>query len=200
MLYKTIPFHSNTIQPMKTIEGKVYDKSGYEKIEDNILDKMESVISIVDNYAIIQAIFPGIERITKNNSYLKIISYGLKQAAKIYIIMILIYLKKFLLRISKINKLIKLVKIESRIVKIPGGKYKEWLSILKSEKIRSIIEIIGYINELMLNLTLVYKNVRFNKFFSRLMGIVSWIVNFYRNIDNEENENTVRGLEIRYGI
>lgn len=185
---------------MKTIEGKVYDKSGYEKIEDNILDKMESVISIVDNYAIIQAIFPGIERITKNNSYLKIISYGLKQAAKIYIIMILIYLKKFLLRISKINKLIKLVKIESRIVKIPGGKYKEWLSILKSEKIRSIIEIIGYINELMLNLTLVYKNVRFNKFFSRLMGIISWIVNFYRNLDNKENENTVRGLEIRYGI
>jgi hypothetical protein len=183
----------------------------YEQIEEHILDKLETILSYMDNFIAFQAIFPSLERKTKDMKIFKPINFVIKQIAKIYIIMILIYLKKFLLRLRKINKLLKIVKTEFSIIQrnflMKNANITEYhekfLTVLYTEKIKAIIEIVGYINDLVLNLSLVTKRFRLGRMMGKFVGFVSWVVNIYRLFKDvkqeEKNEVIIKELEIRFG-
>lgn len=184
----------------------------YEILEDKFLLKMESGLSYIDNLIAIQAIFPAIEKRTKNSKILKPLNFLIKQVAKVYIIMILIYMKRFLLRLRKINKLITLVKTESRIIKRNflmkdsniNEYHEKFLKVLYTEKIKAIIEIVGYLNDLLLNLSLVTKRFKLGKLMGKFVGFISWIVNMYRLCRDEsqdiKNENMIKELQVRFGV
>lgn len=126
--------------------------------------------------------------------------------------MILIYMKRFLLRLRKINKLITLVKTESRIIKRNflmkdsniNEYHEKFLKVLYTEKIKAIIEIVGYLNDLLLNLSLVTKRFKLGKLMGKFVGFISWIVNMYRLCRDEsqdiKNENMIKELQVRFGV
>lgn len=184
----------------------------YEILEESLLAKMESGLSYIDNLIAIQAIFPALEKKTKHIKILKPLNYIIKQVAKIYIIMILIYIKRFLLRLKKINKLIKLIKTESIIMKrnflISNSTideyHEKYLKVLYTEKIKSSIEIIGYFNDLLLNLNLVTKRFKLGRLMGKVVGFVSWVVNIYRlcrdESQDERNESVIKELQNKFEV
>lgn len=184
----------------------------YEMIEETILDKLETMLSYMDNFVAIQAVFPTLERRTKNSKIFKPINFLIKQVAKVYIVMILIYLKRFALRLRKINKLIKVVQTEFAIIQknflLKKSKITEYhekcLRILYMEKIKAIVEIIGYTNDLLLNLSLVTKRFKLGRLSGKFIGFVSWMVNIYRICKDEkqeiENEQVINEMQNRFNI
>lgn len=197
-------------------EFKKWNKRGdvlqYEKIEGIILDKLENMLSFMDNIIAIQAIFPSVAKKCNNIKVLKPVNYIIKQIAKIYIIMILIYLKRHLVRLRKINKLIKIIKVEYSIIEknylLRNDKVREYheksLNVLYTEKIKAVIEIVGYFNDLILNLSLVIKRFKLGKMINKLVGFISWIVNIYRVCRDEsgdaQNDRVVKELSNRFGV
>lgn len=201
---------SNDIENVRTFKKSMLDK--YEILEENILAKMESGLSYIDNFIAIQAVFPALEKKTKHIKFLKPLNYIIKQVAKIYIIMILIYIKRFLFRLKKINKLIKLIKTESIIMKrnflIKSSNvdeyHEKYLRVLYTEKIKSSLELVGYFNDLLLNLNLVTKRFKLGRLMGKFVGFVSWIVNIYRlcrdESQDEKNESVMKELQNKFEV
>jgi hypothetical protein len=192
--------------------------SAYESMEETVLDKLEVVLSYMDNFVAFQALFPSLELRTKNMKMFKPLNFLIRQIARIYIVMILIYLKRYLLRLRKINKLIKLVKIEFSIIRNnfvinkrmnANGRdmteyHEKCLRVLYVEKFKALVEIIGYFNDLVLNLSLVTKRVILGKVVGRFVGFVSWVVNLYRLCKDEKEETkndiVIKEMELRFGV
>lgn len=184
----------------------------YEEFEEKVLNKLEAWLSYMDNFVAIQAIFPSIEKRTKNSPLFRPLNFCIRQVAKIYIVMILIYLKRFLVRLRKINRLISVVKTEAAIIRgnflMKSSNVTEYhekcLRVLYTEKVKAIVEIVGYFNDLLLNLGLVLKRFRLGRMMRKTVGFISWIVNIYRLCRDErqdaKNDAFIRELQVRTGL
>lgn len=202
----------------RTVERKVDPQrkmsylEKYEELEEKLLEKLEEGLSYMDNFIAIQAIFPALERKTQNSKILKPFNFIIRQGAKIYIVMILIYLKRYLLRLAKLNKLIRILKTEFRIInrnfltRNPNttAYYNKCLQTLYTEKIKTIVELVGYSNDLLLNLSVIMKNFKLGRVMGKFVGFVSWIINIYRLCRDEgqdvKNETIIKDLQVRFGV
>lgn len=207
---------TKTTAPIKELAGDtgtLVEK--YEKVEDTVLNNLEYFLSYMDNFIAIQAIFPSFEKLMKKSPILRPFNVIIKQIAKIYIFMILIYLKKFIVKLRKINKLIRIVKLEYEIIeksfqafknlnptKKSSNYHEKCLNILYTEKAKAIIEIIGYFNDLILNFSLVSKRAKLGRFSGKIVGFISWLVNVYRlcrdEKSEEENEQRMKEIAVRF--
>lgn len=184
----------------------------YEEGEEMLLDKLEAVLSYMDNFVAIQAVFPSIERRTRDMKVMRPLNFILRQVAKIYLVMVLIYLKRFVLRLKKINRLIRIVQTEYSIMKrsflttsIKIDEYHErCLRVLYTEKAKAIIEIFGYANDLLLNLSLACKKFKLGRVMGKVVGFMSWVVSVYRLCSDdrrdEENRRVLQELELKFGV
>lgn len=184
----------------------------YEMLEETILQKLETWLSYMDNFVAVQAVFPSLERRTRDSAVFRPLNFCLRQVAKIYIVMILIYLKRFLLRLQRINRLIGVVKTEAAIIRgnflMKGSHVTEYhercLRVLYTEKVKAVVEIVGYANDLVLNLSLVTKRFRLGRALRKLVGFVSWMVNVYRLCRDEtqdaKNDAAMAEIEARVAV
>ncbi|KAG7822093.1 hypothetical protein KL928_000568 [Ogataea angusta] len=165
----------------------------YNSFETGLLANLESLVSLFDNFTMFQNVlsksrfaskFRGVEALLKNLS-------------KVYFIIILINLKNLIVKLIKLNKLIRIVELEAEMlsrndknVLLPeaASQEREKLVFLYTEKFRTYVELVGYANELVLDLTLVYSRIRLPKLVGRLVSLVSWIIGVYRLSKDEAEE------------
>ncbi|KAG7837383.1 hypothetical protein KL943_001422 [Ogataea angusta] len=165
----------------------------YNSFETGLLANLESLVSLFDNFTMFQNVlsksrfaskFRGVEALLKNLS-------------KVYFIIILINLKNLIVKLIKLNKLIRIVELEAEMlsrndknVLLPeaASQEREKLVFLYTEKFRTYVELVGYANELVLDLTLVYSRIRLPKLVERLVSLVSWIIGVYRLSKDEAEE------------
>ncbi|KAG7842219.1 hypothetical protein KL942_000957 [Ogataea angusta] len=165
----------------------------YSSFETGLLANLESLVSLFDNFTMFQNVlsksrfaskFRGVEALLKNLS-------------KVYFIIILINLKNLIVKLIKLNKLIRIVELEAEMlsrndknVLLPeaASQEREKLVFLYTEKFRTYVELVGYANELVLDLTLVYSRIRLPKLVERLVSLVSWIIGVYRLSKDEAEE------------
>ncbi|KAH3664721.1 hypothetical protein OGATHE_003536 [Ogataea polymorpha] len=158
-----------------------------------LLANLESMVSLFDNFTMFQNIlsksrfaskFRGVETLLKNLS-------------KVYFVIILINLKNLIVKLIKLNKLTRIVELEAEMLSRNGknvllpeaaSQEREKLVFLYTEKFRTYLELIGYANELVLDLTLVYSKIRLPKLVERLVSLVSWIIGVYRLSKDEAEE------------
>ncbi|KAG7752745.1 hypothetical protein KL911_003476 [Ogataea haglerorum] len=181
------PLFAFRTQPKRSWQDK------YNSFETGLLANLESMVSLFDNFTMFQSIlsksrfaskFRGVEALLRNLS-------------KVYFIIILINLKNLIVRLVKLNRLIRTVELETQVL-LHNGKNallpeaatqeREKLVFLYTEKFRTYLELVGYANELVLNLTLVYSKFRLPRLVERLVGLVSWIIGVYRLSKDEAEE------------
>ena len=67
-----------------------------------------------------------------------------------------------------------------------------------------MVEIVGYANDLVLNLSLVTKRFRLGRALRKLVGFVSWMVNVYRLCRDEtqdaKNDAAMSEIEARVAV
>lgn len=121
-------------------------------------------------------------------------------------------MKRFLQRFIKLQKLIKTLETECLLIhenyKMNSESnelsttHRETLLVLYSEKFKSMVEILGYFNDLLLNLNIVSKKFKLNKILDRFVGFMSWIISIYRFSKDEDeelkNERIIDDLEKKY--
>lgn len=175
-----------------------HKRATYERAEDVVLDKMEGILTIVDNAVALQALFP-------NSRVFKPLQGVLKHASSIYIFMLVMYIKRAVLKLGKINKYIRIVKAEI-ILGIMAA--SEVLEKLYREKAKAMIDLVGYVSDFMLNISLIFPKLKLGRFMSRLLGAISWLATIARFLGggggdddgSQDNSNGVlEQVEKRYG-
>ncbi|KAG7884014.1 hypothetical protein KL938_002599 [Ogataea parapolymorpha] len=183
----TGPLFALRTQPQRSWQEK------YNSFETGLLANLESMVSLFDNFTMFQNIlsksrfaskFRGVETLLKNLS-------------KVYFVIILINLKNLIVKLIKLNKLIRILELEAEMLSRNGknvllpeaaSQEREKLVFLYTEKFRTYLELIGYANELVLDVTLVYSKIRLPKLVERLVSLVSWIIGVYRLSKDEAEE------------
>ncbi|OWB73672.1 hypothetical protein B5S31_g3428 [[Candida] boidinii] len=164
----------------------------YGIYENYVVESFESLISLMDNFLFISS-FIKFKRIEK-------LQYFITQISKLWVIIILITLKNLCIRLIKLFKLEKLINSEIESLKnLPINSitdlYNYNLDIKKikiqSEKITVLLEIIGNVNELLFYLIEILQ-LKLPKYLSRIIGIISWLMSFYRlsrdSVDESDEE------------
>ena len=82
--------------------------------------------------------------------------------------------------------------------------HERCLRVLYTEKVKAVVEIVGYANDLVLNLSLVTKRFRLGRALRKLVGFVSWMVNVYRLCRDEtqdaKNDAAMSEIEARVAV
>ncbi|QPG73781.1 hypothetical protein FOA43_001095 [Brettanomyces nanus] len=172
----------------------------YNMTEDKLLGLLETLITQFDNFVLIQTFIPRLRQ-DPHTKLGRTINFILKQLSKFYLIVIAINLRKLLVRLIRVNKLIKRIELECRILrssmpfadtqfKIPR-QLKSGLMELYTVKVKTVVELIGFLNELLLNLDLLWKKFRIPKRTKQIMSVLGWLIGIYRlSKDDDEEEKT----------
>lgn len=160
--------------------------SSYQDAEDLLLDQMEGILSLFDNAVALQALFPS-------NKLLRSFQRVLKHASSMYIFLLVMYIKRAFLKMRKLNKYIRIVKAEM----ILGIKTAdEVLERLYKEKVKAMIDMVGYMSDFVLNISLLFPKLKAGRFVSKLLGAISWIATIARFMG--EDDDVVKQIEKRY--
>ncbi|KAH3660107.1 hypothetical protein OGAPHI_007312 [Ogataea philodendri] len=179
----------------------------YNKFESGLLDSLESLVSLFDNFTMFQNVIKNSRFATKFKSLESVV----QNLSKVYFIIVLLNMKNLIVRLVKLNKLIRMVEMESALVS-RTTKYqlradspvpeRDNLVLLYTEKFKTYLELIGYANELVLNLSLIFTNFELPKLVSRLVNLISWITSVYRlSKDDDEatqTDQTIQQIQKRY--
>ncbi|VEU22654.1 DEKNAAC103387 [Brettanomyces naardenensis] len=183
----------------------------YSKAEDRTLGLLETLITQFDNFVLLQTFIPRLRQ-SQDSRLGRLINFTVRQLSKFYLIVIAINVRKLLVRLIRVNRLIKRLELECRILnsqilidtefKIPK-QLKECLVKLYTAKVKTIIELVGYLNELLLNVNIIWgKKVRLPKRLKQAMSVVGWIIGIYRLSQEEGEEERVdlglKGMEEEY--
>lgn len=165
---------------------KANDKLTYERAEEMMLDRMEGILSFVDNAIALQALFPS-------NKLFKPFGRALKHASAIYVFMLLLYIKRAIMKLQKINKYIRIVKAEM-VLGITAA--SEVLEKLYTEKVKAMIDAAGYLSDFMLNISLIFPKMRAGRLTGRLLGALSWLGTLTRFLG--QDDGIIAQMQQRY--
>lgn len=163
-----------------------HNRLTYQNAEDTLLDQMEGILSLFDNAVALQALFP-------NNRSLKALRNILKHTSSIYIFLLLMYIKRAFSKIRKLNKYIRIVKTEIILGIKTADKV---LERLYREKAKSVIDMVGYISDFILNISLLFPRLKVGRFLTKILGAISWVATIARFMD--EDDEVVEQIEKRY--
>lgn len=159
----------------------------YTKAEDVLLGTLEFGIDQFDNFVLLQTFIPRLRQRSKGR-FGRIINVLLKNLSRFYIVVILINCRRLIVRLIKVNKIIKRLELQCRIMshqsivadfQLPKH-VKTVLMQLYTIKVKVVIELVGYLGELMLNLDMVWKKMHIPARVKKLLSILSWMVGIYR--------------------
>ncbi|ODV83008.1 hypothetical protein CANARDRAFT_19858 [[Candida] arabinofermentans NRRL YB-2248] len=190
--------------------------SKYTQFETKLLQNLESLISLFDNFIIVQNLFKS----SRLSEKFKLLEKVIKNLSKFYLVIILINLKNLILKLVKINKLIRYAELESslmssderirRLTSIDSNQVDEngnptqdidpnntRLVLLYTEKFKTFLEIVGYSSELILNLNMIYPSYKLPKLLGKLVNAIAWIISLYRlSKDEHEDESNNAKLDV----
>lgn len=159
----------------------------YTKAEDVILGTLELGIDQFDNFILLQTFIPRLRQKNKGRVG-KIINLLVRHLSRFYIVVILINCRRLVVRLIKVNKIVRQLELQCRIMshqsivrdfQIPKH-LKDTLMQLYTMKVKVVVELIGYLGELMLNLDMVWKKMHIPARVKKLLSVLSWIVGIYR--------------------
>ncbi len=159
----------------------------YTKAEDVILGTLELGIDQFDNFILLQTFIPRLRQKNKGRVG-RIINLLVRHLSRFYIVVILINCRRLVVRLIKVNKIVRQLELQCRIMshqsivrdfQIPKH-LKDTLMQLYTMKVKVVVELIGYLGELMRNLDMVWKKMHIPARVKKLLSVLSWIVGIYR--------------------
>lgn len=180
----------------------------YNEVEGGILKVLEVLIRRFDNFVLLQTFIPKLKKLP-NTRWGRIVSFLMKQLSGLYVVVIAINLRRLTVRLMRINRVIRQLELQCRILKqnifddtqfeIPKS-LKKALIDLYAVKIRTIIELAGYVNELVLDLNLLLPKFHLNSKVKKLLGAFSWLISVYRMSQDDDDDTEHRLNVIEKGV
>lgn len=191
-----IPHHFKEPAPLKPIQ----------RVEHALIDTIETIVMSMDNITTIQAFFPNL----LNYRALKPVNWGVQQVNKLYILYLLLQLRKSMGTHFMISRLQRFVKGEWAVLDNYNDEIRlqmrkqlvEWSRGLQNEMWKCKVCIVTYLVDLVLNIGLVFK--RGGGKTMKLLAALSYLLGLFKSTtcgDRHDGEAPVLlELKSRYHI
>jgi len=164
----------------------------YNMLESFFINSFEQLIALFDNFYFLSSLI-GFNTSNSNSKITRLLRNFIKQASKIWLVIIFLTVKNLFIRMIKLNRTEKKVKLERDILmsRSPNSsiqyEYDAMLLTIRTSKISTFLEMLGNVNEFAFYLIQVM-NWKVSKKVKNILAGISWIMSIYRMSKDEIQE------------